>query len=291
MGERITNAPITNAMTVDIEDYFQVGAFETVVSRDDWGQFKGRVERNTRACLDLFESEGVSATFFTLGWVAERHPALIREIVARGHELASHGYAHDRVHDFTPEAFRADLRKSRALLEDAGGVRVRGYRAPSFSIGKKNAWAQEIIAEEGYVYSSSVAPIQSDHYGWPEAPRFAHLPVAGSDLIEIPVSTVEYGGRRFACGGGGFFRLLPYRFSEWAIARINETDGQPAMFYFHPWEIDPDQPRIPGAPLKSRLRHYTKLDVMEAKLRRALQRFRWDRVDRVFLGETLQKAA
>lgn len=285
------SVPIVNAMSVDVEEHFQVGAFESVIDRADWETLGSRAAENTRRCLDLFEAEGVSATFFTLGWVAERHPDLIAEIVKRGHEVASHGYAHDRVHGFTPESFREDLRKSRAILEDAAGQAVIGYRAPSFSIAKKNSWAHEVLAEEGYAYSSSVAPIQSDHYGWPEAPRFPYRPVAGSDMIEIPVGTVEYAGRRLACGGGGFFRLLPYRFSEWAIARLNEQERQAAVFYFHPWEIDPGQPRIEGAPLKSRLRHYTKLEAMAGKLQKALRRFRWDRMDRVFLSSEEQSKA
>jgi polysaccharide deacetylase family protein (PEP-CTERM system associated) len=250
------------------------------------------VVRNTERALQLFADKGVSATFFTLGWVAEREPALMRRIVENGHEIANHGYAHDRVHTFTPESFRADIRRARALIEDAAGAEVKGYRAPSFSIGSGNRWALEVLAEEGYAYSSSVAPIRHDHYGWPEAPRFPHRPVAGSDMIEVPVTTVEYAGRRMACGGGGFFRLLPYGLSEWAIDRVNRVEGEATVFYFHPWEIDPEQPVVPGAPLKSRIRHYTNLDVMEAKLARLLDRFRWDRMDRVFLGhETLKAAA
>lgn len=295
-GAVIANTPrrngrIVNAMSVDVEEHFQVGAFERVIDRSDWPAMTSRVEANTRRCLDLFEAHGVAATFFTLGWVAERAPALMREIVDRGHELASHGYAHDRVHTFTPEAFRADLRRAKGLIEDASGTIVRGYRAPSFSIGRENAWALDVLAEEGYAYSSSVAPVQSDHYGWPDAPRFLHRPVAGSDLIEIPVSTVEYGGRRMACGGGGYFRLFPYRLSAWAIERLNHVERQPAVFYFHPWEVDPNQPRIPNAPLKSRVRHYTNLDIMEAKIAKVLKRFAWDRMDRIFLQEDLQAAA
>ncbi|MEO0499709.1 MAG: XrtA system polysaccharide deacetylase [Pseudomonadota bacterium] len=286
-----TNAPITNAMSVDVEEHFQVGAFETVVDRSDWPAHDSRVVANTTACLDLFDARGVKATFFTLGWVAEREPALLRDIVARGHEIASHGVAHERVHELTPDAFRANLADAKARIEDASGREVIGYRAPSFSIGKANAWALDVLAEAGYRYSSSVAPIRSDHYGWPEAPRFPHHPVEGSTLLEIPVTTVEYMGRRMACGGGGFFRLLPYAFSEWAIARVNQVERQASVFYFHPWEIDPDQPRIPNAPLKSRLRHYTNLDVMRAKLDRLLQRFSWDRMDRVFLPVQEQLAA
>jgi polysaccharide deacetylase family protein (PEP-CTERM system associated) len=271
-------------MSVDIEEHFQVGAFESTIARADWGGHASRVERNTEAVMALFDEAGVKATFFTLGWVAERCPALIRRIVDAGHELASHGYAHDRVFTFSPEQFRADLRRTRGLLEDAGGVPVRGYRAPSFSIAKDNAWALTVLAEEGYAYSSSVAPFGTDHYGWPGFPRFAHRPVPGADLIEVPVTTARLGGRLIAAGGGGFFRLLPYGLARWAIAQVN-TDGQPAVFYFHPWEIDPGQPRIPGAPLKSRIRHYTNLDVMADKLRQVLRDFAWDRMDRVYLGD------
>lgn len=282
---------IVNAMSVDIEEYFQVGAFERTIDRGDWDRLASRVEHNTQTVLDLFAEAGVHATFFTLGWVAERHPALIRRIVAEGHELASHGYAHDRVHDFEPEAFRADLRKARAILEDAGSIEVVGYRAPSFSIGARNAWALEVLADEGYAYSSSVAPFGTDHYGWPGFPRFAHCPVAGSPMIEVPVTTAKVGGRTVAAGGGGFFRLLPYRFARWAIAQVNEVERQPAVFYFHPWEVDPDQPRVAGAPVKSRLRHYTNLGVMADKLRRVLRDFAWDRMDRVYLAPARLAAA
>lgn len=292
MSGAAANRGVCNAMSVDVEEHFQVGAFETTIRREDWPRWDSRVVRNTERALQLFADKGVSATFFTLGWVAEREPALIRRIVENGHEIANHGYAHDRVHTFTPESFRADIRKARALIEDAAGAEVKGYRAPSFSIGSGNRWALEVLAEEGYAYSSSVAPIRHDHYGWPEAPRFPHTPVAGSDMVEVPVTTVEYAGRRMACGGGGFFRLLPYGLSEWAIDRVNRVEGRATVFYFHPWEIDPEQPVVPGAPLRSRIRHYTNLDVMEAKLARLLDRFRWDRMDRVFLGrETLKAAA
>lgn len=292
MSGAVANRGVCNAMSVDVEEHFQVGAFETTICREDWPRWDSRVVRNTERALELFADKGVSATFFTLGWVAEREPALMRRIVENGHEIANHGYAHDRVHTFTPESFRADIRKARMLIEDAAGAEVKGYRAPSFSIGSGNRWALEVLAEEGYAYSSSVAPIRHDHYGWPEAPRFPHTPVTGSDMVEVPVTTVEYAGRRMACGGGGFFRLLPYGLSEWAIDRVNRVEGQATVFYFHPWEIDPEQPVVPGAPLRSRIRHYTNLDVMEAKLARLLDRFRWDRMDRVFLGrETLKAAA
>ncbi|BBC99227.1 MULTISPECIES: XrtA system polysaccharide deacetylase [Sphingobium] len=268
-----------NALSVDVEDWFQVGAFERTLRRADWDALTHRVEGNTDAVLDLFAQADVKATFFTLGWVAERYPALMRRIAEAGHEVASHGYDHARVFTFTPEEFRADLRKSRAILEDASGQAVTGYRAPSFSIDPRTPWAHPILAEEGYRYSSSVAPIRHDHYGWPDSPRFAWKPVAGSPLVELPVTTAKWGKRTLAAGGGGFFRLLPYGFSRWAIRQVNEQAGRPAIIYFHPWEIDPDQPRVAEAPLRSRLRHYSNLSVMAAKLRRLTSDFAWTRVD------------
>lgn len=271
---------VRNALSVDVEDWFQVGAFEKVIDRADWDSLDRRVETNTRAVLSLFDEAQVKGTFFTLGWVAERHPALIRAIVDAGHELASHGWAHDRVFNMTPADFAADLARTRKTLEDAGGCRVSGYRAPSFSIDKRTPWAHEALAEAGYTYSSSVAPVVHDHYGWPEAPRFAFRPVKGSDLIELPVTTARLGGRTLAAGGGGFFRLLPYGFSRWAIRQVN-GDGEPAIIYFHPWEIDPSQPRVPDAPVRSKLRHYTNLSAMAGKLRRLVRDFEWGRVDAV----------
>lgn len=279
-----------NALSVDVEDWFQVGAFETVIDRKDWDSLECRVERNTDAVMALFDEAGVKATFFTLGWVAERYPALIRRIVEAGHEIGSHGYGHDRVFTFTPDQFAADLLRSRKLIEDAGGVAVTGYRAPSFSIDQRTPWAHEILAEHGYSYSSSVAPVKHDHYGWADAPRFAFRPVQGSDFLEIPVTTAQFGPRRLAAGGGGFFRLLPYAFSRWAIRQVNEDEQRPAVIYFHPWEIDPDQPRVANAPIKSKLRHYTKLDVMADKLRRLPRDFRWDRLDKIVAGEKARLA-
>ncbi len=276
---------VLNALSVDVEDWFHVGAFERTISRSSWDGLTHRVERNTDAVLALFAEAGVSATFFTLGWVAERYPALMRRVADAGHEVASHGYDHARVFTLSPEAFRADLRRSRALLEDASGQRVIGYRAPSFSIDQRTPWAHAILAEEGYRYSSSVAPIRHDHYGWPESPRFAWRPVVGSDLLELPVTTAEFGGRRLAAGGGGFFRLLPYGFSRWAIRQVNGRQKRPAIIYFHPWEIDPDQPRVAGAPLRSRLRHYSNLSVMADKLRRLTRDFAWTRVDAIVARE------
>jgi polysaccharide deacetylase family protein (PEP-CTERM system associated) len=274
-----------NALTVDVEEWFQVGAFERVIARGDWPGLASRVVGNTDAVLRLFDEAGVRATFFTLGWVAAREPALIRRIVAAGHEIASHGWDHARVFTLTPEAFAADLDRSRKAIEDAAGVAVRGYRAPSFSIDHRTPWAHPILAEGGYAYSSSVAPIVHDHYGWPEAPRFAYRPVAGQDLVELPVTTVRFAGRTMAAGGGGFFRLLPYRLSRWAIRRVNSSDRRAAIFYFHPWEIDPDQPRVAEAPLRSRLRHYSRLGAMSGKLGRVLRDFRWGRMDELLADD------
>ena len=274
-----------NALSVDVEDWFQVGAFERVIDRVDWDRLPTRVERNSDAVLALFAEAQVKATFFTLGWVAERNPALIRRIVAAGHEIASHGWDHARVFTMDPATFRADLKRARATIEDAAGVAVTGYRAPSFSIDARTPWAHRVLAEEGYAYSSSVAPVVHDHYGWPEAPRFAFRPLPGEALVELPVTTVRFAGRTLAAGGGGFFRLLPYRFSRWAIGRVNAVEQRPAVFYFHPWEIDPGQPRVAGAPWRSRLRHYSRLSAMEGKLRRLLGKFEWGRVDAVIARE------
>ncbi|MBX7499831.1 DUF3473 domain-containing protein [Qipengyuania sp. YG27] len=269
---------IVNGLSVDVEDWFQVGAFENTISRGDWDGLELRVGDNVARILDLFDGAGVKATFFTLGWVAERNKPAMRAIVERGHELASHGYDHTRVFTFTRAQFAEDIARARAILEDAGGQEVTGYRAPSFSIDARNRWAHEVLAEHGYAYSSSVAPVVHDHYGWREAPRFAFNPVAGSDLVEIPVTTALFRGRRLAAGGGGFFRVLPYGFSRWAIRQVNR-EGRPAVFYFHPWEVDPGQPRVAEAPLRSRLRHYTNLARMEGKLSTLLGDFAWGRMD------------
>ncbi len=277
-----------NALSVDIEDWFHVGAFETVIDRKDWESLECRVERNTDAVIALFGETGVKATFFTLGWVAHRYPALMRRIVDAGHEVASHGWDHIRVFTMTPQQFAADLERTKKTLEDASGTSVTGYRAPSFSIDARTPWAHSILAEQGYDYSSSVAPVKHDHYGWPEAPRFAFRPLADSRLIELPVTTAKFMGRTLAAGGGGFFRLLPYQFSAWAIRQVN-AEQMPAIFYFHPWEIDPDQPRVANAPIKSKLRHYTKLDAMADKLRRAIGDFKWVRVDAVAREARLPK--
>lgn len=269
-----------NAMSVDVEDWFQVGAFETVIDRRDWESLECRVEANTDAVLDLFAASGVKATFFTLGWVAHRFPALMRRIVDGGHELASHGWDHKRVFTLTTDEFRADLARAKAALEDAGGQAITGYRAPSFSIDRRTPWAHAVLAEEGYAYSSSVAPLAHDHYGWTDAPRVLHRPVAGSELIEWPITLAKVLGREVSAGGG-FFRLLPNRVVEDAVVRSNRAEAHPAMFYFHPWEIDPGQPRVKNAPLKSKVRHYSRLGAMAGKLERLMANHDWGRADRI----------
>ena len=275
---------IVNGLSVDVEDWFQVGAFENTISRADWDGLELRVGDNVARILDLFDEAGVKATFFTLGWVAERNRAAMQSIVNRGHELASHGYDHTRVFTLTRNQFSADIAKARSILEDASGKAVTGYRAPSFSIDARNPWAHEVLAEHGYAYSSSVAPVVHDHYGWREAPRFAFDPVPGSDLVEIPVTTALFGKRRLAAGGGGFFRVLPYSFTRWAIRQVN-SDHRPAVFYFHPWEVDPDQPRVSNASVRSRLRHYTNLSRMAGKLSNLLGDFAWGRMDELAAKE------
>lgn len=270
-----------NVMSVDVEEWFQVGAFEKVINPEDWPQLSSRVERNVHRILDIFDDAHVKASFFTLGWIAQRHPALIREIVNRGHEVASHGYDHKRVFTLNAHAFAEDLKIARMAIEDAIGAQIHGYRAPSFSIDQRCPWAFDVLADAGYLYSSSVAPVVHDHYGWPDAPRFAFKPLADADFVEIPVTTAMFGKRRLAAGGGGFFRLLPYRFMQWAIDQVNIRDNMPAVFYFHPWEIDPDQPRVADAPLRSKLRHYTNLSKMEGKLIRLLTQYHWGPMDEV----------
>ncbi|MGE5548726.1 MAG: XrtA system polysaccharide deacetylase [Solirubrobacterales bacterium] len=284
LAPAIRRGRIVNAMSVDVEDYFQVQALAGAVERHQWEAMPRRVEANTERILALFERHGITATFFTLGWVAARHPALIRRIVARGHELASHGSEHRRADDQGREAFREDVRTSKRQLEDVSGTAVKGYRAPTFSIGRANLWAFEVLAEEGYAYSSSVYPVRRDFYGMPEAPRFAFFPLSAHGFEEYPVTTVRIAGRNLPCGGGGFFRLLPYALTRAALRRVNAADRRPAIFYLHPWEIDPGQPRVEGLPWKARFRHYLNLDKTEKRLERLAADFAWDRIDRVFLG-------
>lgn len=276
------DAGVINAMTVDVEDYFQVSAFEANVNREDWSRIPCRVEANVDRILQLFDQYDTKATFFTLGWVAERYPQLIKRIVEQGHELASHGWEHIRVTEQTPEQFRADIRKTRDYLQQMSGTEVSGYRAASYSILAGNQWAWDELADAGYRYSSSIVPIRHDLYGIPDAPRFAFR-TANDRLLEVPITTLPVAGRNVNCGGGGWFRLFPYGFSRWALQRVNDADSQPGIFYFHPWEIDPDQPRIAGASARSRFRHYLNLKRMEGRLERLLRDFRWHRMDAIFL--------
>lgn len=272
--------PAINALSVDVEDYFQVSALAPHIDRASWDARPCRVEHNVHRLLELFERTEAKATFFTLGWVAERYPALVRDIVAGGHELASHGYGHLRASDQNREQFLDDVRRAKGLLEDIAGAPVHGYRAPSFSIGPGNLWAFDALLDAGYRYSSSVYPVRHDHYGMPEAPRFPYQARPG--LIEIPITTTRMLGRNLPAGGGGYFRLAPYALSRWALRRVNRKDGRPAVFYFHPWEIDPAQPRVQGTSLKTRFRHYVNLAKTEGRLARLLNDFRWGRIDDVF---------
>ncbi len=274
---------IRNALTIDVEDYFQVSAFDPYIPRDDWDSIPCRVERNIDRILSLLEKKGINATFFTLGWIAKRYPSMVRRIVENGHELASHGCDHDRVTELGSDEFYKDIADSKKILEDISGFPVIGYRAPSFSINKQNYWALNLLEEAGYLYSSSIYPVHHDHYGIPDAPRFAFYPNPTGKLLEVPITTVNLLGRNIPVGGGGSFRLWPYTVSRWFIQRVNEKDQRSAVFYFHPWEIDPDQPRPKGINLKVRFRHYLNLDLMEKRLTNLLNDFGWGRMDQIFL--------
>ncbi|EHR72003.1 polysaccharide deactylase family protein, PEP-CTERM locus subfamily [Burkholderiales bacterium JOSHI_001] len=281
--------PIRNAMSIDVEDYFQVSAMAPYIRRDEWDTRECRVERNVERILALLEAQGTQATFFTLGWVAERYPQLVRRIADGGHEVASHGYGHQRASDLSREAFAQDIQRAKKILEDITGTAVLGYRAPSFSIGHANLWALDVLAEAGHRYSSSIYPIRHDHYGMPDAPRFAHR--LDSGLIEVPITTLRMRGRNLPSSGGGYFRLLPYAVSRWLLQQVNGRDGEAAVFYFHPWEIDHHQPRVPGIDAKTRFRHYLNLGRMESRLQRLLQDFPWGRMDHIFLPRFAAPAA
>jgi polysaccharide deacetylase family protein (PEP-CTERM system associated) len=272
-----TRAPetrrVVNAMTVDVEDYFHVSAFDGVVPRSAWDRLESRVCANTERLLAIFDERQVHATFFILGWVAERFPLLVRRIAAMGHEIASHGYAHRLVYDQTPAAFRDDVRRAKSLLESTAGVPVHGFRAPSYSITPRSLWALDTLIEEGYTYDTSIFPVHHDRYGIPLSarhPYWIHRP-AGS-ILEVPGSTLQCQGVNLPFGGGGYFRLLPYAWARWGMERLNSQEGRSAVFYLHPWEIDPDQPRLPGSAL-SQFRHYRNLDKTETRLRRLLAEF------------------
>jgi polysaccharide deacetylase family protein (PEP-CTERM system associated) len=275
--------PVTNAMTVDVEDYFQVAAFENCIRRQDWPHWAMRVDTNTRVILELFARRDIHATFFVLGWVAARCPALVREIAAAGHEIASHGFDHQRLTHISRAQFHQDITRTKQLLEDLTGNPVRGYRAPSYSIGPTTLWAHNELLKAGYGYSSSMVPIRHDLYGMPQAPRFPFF-AWPAGLLEIPVTTVRMAGRNWPCGGGGFFRLLPYALFKRGFQRVNRLEGRSGVFYFHPWEIDPGQPRVPAAPLKSRVRHYLNLARTAPRVEQLLRDFRFDRMDRVFIA-------
>jgi polysaccharide deacetylase family protein (PEP-CTERM system associated) len=274
-----------NALTVDVEDYFQVSAFAGLVPRSQWETFESRVCRNTDKLLAIFSEAGVHGTFFVLGWVAERFPALVRRIHDAGHELASHSYAHGLVYDATPEAFRADLRQARAAIQRATGVQVVGYRAPSYSVTERSLWALDVLVDEGYEYDSSIYPIRHDRYGIPGWPRHIHrVERSGGSIWELPGSTVRRAGINLPIGGGGYFRLLPYGWTRAGINRLNAVEGRSAVFYIHPWEVDPDQPRLLGSAL-SRFRHYRNLDKTEGRLRQLLQEFPFGTVSQVLSAQ------
>jgi polysaccharide deacetylase family protein (PEP-CTERM system associated) len=264
---------IVNALSVDVEDYFQVSAFDRVVSRETWGHFDSRVVANTHRLLDLFDETGIKATFFTLGWIAAHHPELVRDIAARGHEIASHGYHHQLVYMLTPQQFREDVRAAKATLEDVSGQQVLGFRAPSFSVVNSSLWALDVLIDEGYVYDTSIFPIRHDRYGIPDAPRHVHrIERPSGSILEMPPSTVRIGKMNLPIAGGGYFRLLPYAVTRWGIRRVNAVDRAPAMFYLHPWEVDPDQPRI-ATGAATRWRHYNGLEHTVGRLRRLIRDF------------------
>ena len=271
-----TVEPLADALSVDVEDYFHVEAFADRIQFDQWATFSSRVRRNCDRILDLFEKHGWRATFFVLGWVAEREPALLRDIAKAGHELGCHSYAHRRVFSLQPEEFRDDVRRARGLIEDAAGVRVLGYRAPTFSIVRRNLWALEILADEGFLYDSSIFPIRHDLYGYPEFPRFPQRVrmASGHEIIEVPMSTIHFAGVNWPLGGGGYLRLLPMSYTRWAIRRIHRRDRQSVILYFHPWELDPSQPQLEGS-WKSKFRHYTGLSKMAPRLEKLLRRGRY----------------
>ncbi len=278
------NLQLKNAISVDVEDYFQVSAFEKYITRDSWENIPTRVEKNIDKILAIFDEENVKATFFILGWIAERHPGMTKRISDNGHEIASHGYSHTRIINLDKNEFMEEIRKTNAILENLTGEKVIGYRAPSYSIVKENKWAHEVLEDNGFAYSSSIYPIKHDLYGIPDSPRFRYTVGTGT-FLEIPISTFRMLGKNIPCGGGGYFRFFPYSFSKFMIDRINNNEKESCIFYFHPWELDLDQPKTSGLNFKTRFRHYLNLEKMETRLRQLLKDFSWGRVDEVFIRE------
>ncbi len=275
---------ILNALTIDVEDYYHVEAFKDVIQASSWASRQSRVETNTRRLLDLLAEQETVATFFVLGWVAERHPVLVREIAQSGHEVACHGYSHNLVYRQTPKVFREETRRAKLVLEAQSQRRVRGYRAASWSITAKSRWALDVLTDLGFEYDSSIFPIRHDLYGEPGGERRLHRRTSRTgELVELPPATLSVAGWNVPVGGGGYFRLLPYGVTRRALRWINRYERQPFVFYLHPWEIDPDQPRIKGS-WKSRLRHYVNLHRVEPRLKRLLQEFRFTRVDDLLVG-------
>jgi polysaccharide deacetylase family protein (PEP-CTERM system associated) len=277
-----STTPIVNALTIDVEDYFQVSAFAPHIARSEWTARECRVERNVERMLEMLASHDTKATFFTLGWIAERYPQLVRDIARQGHEVASHGYGHERASDQSEQQFFTDIQRAKAILEELTGTEVKGYRAPSFSIGLGNLWAFDCLARAGYRYSSSIYPIAHDHYGMPDSPRFAYEVRPG--LLEIPITTLHAFGHNLPSSGGGYFRLLPYALSRWMLRRVNSGEKQAAIFYCHPWEIDTGQPRIAGISRKTRFRHYVNIARVEGRMHQLMRDFKWGRMDQIFLG-------
>ena len=272
---------ISNALTIDVEDYFQVSAFSKIINKKNWDEKECRIEKNIDTILNILDSKKIKATFFTLGWIAERYPSMIKKIIIEGHELASHGYAHEKVSEISRNDFYQDITRAKGILEDIGGKEVKGYRAPSFSIAEKNFWAMEVLSETGHRYSSSIYPVKHDHYGSPSAPRFPYK--IYSELLEIPPTTVKLFGRNFPASGGGYFRLFPYSISKKMLNHVNTSENKPVVFYFHPWEIDIHQPKIKNLSVKTRFRHYNNIEKMEEKIKKLVEDFCWDRMDNIFL--------
>jgi polysaccharide deacetylase family protein (PEP-CTERM system associated) len=279
---KINNNKITNALTIDVEDYFQVSAFSEKIKRSDWTSIECRVEKNIDTILNILDSKDIKATFFTLGWIAERYPEMVKKIISEGHELSSHGYEHQRVTELSQESFYQDVSRAKGILEDIGGQEIYGYRAPSFSINEKNLWAMEILFKTGHRYSSSVYPVRHDHYGSPKAPRFTYR--IYPEFLEIPPTTIRIFNHNLPASGGGYFRLLPYSISKWMLSQVNNREGKAAVFYFHPWEIDKDQPKVADLNIKDNFRHYINIKKMEKKLNYLFNDFHWGRMDKIFLN-------